>query len=107
MQDSGTARWPRMRLRDVAQAVTRATLLLTNCNASDVRRRVQSKAFTARQSMQDWAGQQTLTRWENEVKRLTLTLIAGALLAAALSGCVVVPAGGYYGGGYHHGYYYR
>ncbi len=45
-----------------------------------------------------------MTRRENEVKRLTLTLIAGALLAAALSGCIVVPAGGYYGG-YHHGYY--
>ena len=57
--------------------------------------------------MQDGDGQQTLTRWENEVKRLTRTLIAGALLAAALGGCVVVPAGGYYGGGYHHGYYYR
>ena len=43
----------------------------------------------------------------NTVKRLTLTLIAGALLAASLGGCIVVPAGGYYGGGYHHGYYYR
>ena len=54
------------------------------------------------------AGRQTLTRRENEVKRLTLTLIAGALLAASLGGCIVVPAGGYYGGGYHHdrGYYY-
>jgi hypothetical protein len=53
----------------------------------------------------------SLTRRENEVKRLTLTLIAGALLAAALGGCVVVPAPGYYyGGGYYHhggGYYYR
>lgn len=49
-----------------------------------------------------------MTRWENEVKRLTLTLIAGALFAASLSGCIVVPpGGGYYGGGYHHGYYYR
>ena len=50
-----------------------------------------------------------LTRRENEVKRLTLTLIAGALLAAALGGCVVVPAPGYYyGGGYYHGGgYYR
>ena len=96
-----------MRLRDVARTVTLAAPLLTNCNASDVGRRVQSKVSTARQSTRDRAGQQTLTRWENEVKRLTLTLIAGALLAAALSGCVVVPAGGYYGGGYHHGYYYR
>ncbi|WP_267954833.1 MULTISPECIES: hypothetical protein [Paraburkholderia] len=41
------------------------------------------------------------------MKRLTLTLIAGALLAASLSGCIVLPPGGYYGGGYHHdrGYY--
>jgi hypothetical protein len=36
---------------------------------------------------------------------LTLTLIAGALLAASLSGCIVAPAPGYYGGGYHHYYY--
>lgn len=56
-------------------------------------------------ALRDW--QPILTRRENEVKRLTLTLIAGALLAASLGGCVVVPAGGYYGGGYHHGYYYR
>jgi hypothetical protein len=49
----------------------------------------------------------TLKRLENDVKRLTLTLIAGALLAAALGGCVIAPAPGYYGGGYyHHGYYY-
>ncbi|WP_287189329.1 hypothetical protein [Paraburkholderia sp.] len=41
------------------------------------------------------------------MKRLTLTLIAGAFLAAALGGCIVVPAPGYYGGGYHHGGYYR
>ncbi|MBB3001907.1 MAG: hypothetical protein V4793_18605 [Paraburkholderia tropica] len=42
------------------------------------------------------------------MKRLTLTLIAGALFAASLSGCIVVPpGGGYYGGGYHHGYYDR
>ncbi|WP_277397928.1 hypothetical protein [Paraburkholderia sp. Ac-20340] len=42
------------------------------------------------------------------MKRLTLTLIAGAVLAASLAGCIVVPGGpGYYGGGYHHGYYYR
>ncbi|SDG66549.1 hypothetical protein SAMN05216466_104386 [Paraburkholderia phenazinium] len=52
-----------------------------------------------------------LKRRENDVKRdlkrLTMTLIAGALLAAALGGCVVAPAPGYYGGGYyHHGYYY-
>ncbi|WP_321843077.1 hypothetical protein [Paraburkholderia bannensis] len=40
------------------------------------------------------------------MKRLTLTLIAGAVLAASLTGCIVVPGGGY-GGGYHHGYYYR
>ena len=39
------------------------------------------------------------------MKRLTLTLIAGALFAAMLGGCVVVPAPGYYGGGYYHGYY--
>jgi hypothetical protein len=46
-------------------------------------------------------------RREKNVKRLTLTLIAGALLAVALGGCVVAPAPGYYGGGYyHHGYYY-
>jgi hypothetical protein len=36
------------------------------------------------------------------VKRLTLTLIVGAVLAASLAGCIVVPAGGGY---YHHGYY--
>ncbi|MGF6725131.1 hypothetical protein P3T43_004502 [Paraburkholderia sp. GAS41] len=42
------------------------------------------------------------------MKRLTLTLIAGVLLAATLGGCVIAPAPGYYGGGYaHHGYYYR
>lgn len=48
-----------------------------------------------------------LTRWENDVKRLILTLITGTLLATALSGCIVEPLG--YGGGYHHhdGYYYR
>ena len=41
------------------------------------------------------------------MKRLSLTLIAGALLAATLGGCVIAPAPGYYGGGYHHhGYYY-
>jgi hypothetical protein len=63
---------------------------------------------TARDSLAERAGRKTLTRWENEVKRLTLTLIAGALFAASLSGCIVVPpGGGYYGGGYHHGYYYR
>lgn len=39
------------------------------------------------------------------MKRLTLTLIAGALLAAALGGCVIAPAPGYYGGGYHYHYY--
>ncbi|WP_296650612.1 hypothetical protein [Paraburkholderia sp.] len=40
------------------------------------------------------------------MKRLTLTIVAGALLAVALGGCIVVPAGGYYGGGgYHRGYY--
>jgi hypothetical protein len=44
---------------------------------------------------------------ENKMKRLTLTLIAGSVLAALLGGCVVVPAPGYYygGGGYYHGYY--
>jgi len=87
--------------------VTRATPLLTNCNASHRRRRVQSESSGRRTGTSPKrTGQQTLTRRENEVKRLTLTLIAGALLAAALGGCVVVPAGGYYGGGYHHGYYY-
>jgi hypothetical protein len=46
-----------------------------------------------------------LTRWENEVKRLTLTLIVGAVFAASLAGCIVVPpGGGYHGGGYYHGY---
>jgi len=44
------------------------------------------------------------------MKRLTLTLIASALLAALLGGCVVDPWGGYgyggYHGGYHHGGYY-
>jgi hypothetical protein len=48
----------------------------------------------------------TLTRWENdvkrEVKRLIAALIAGALLATALGGCVIVP---YDGGYHHHGYY--
>jgi hypothetical protein len=48
---------------------------------------------------------------ENNMKRLILTLVAGTLLATALSGCIVAPAPGYYGGGgyYHHGggYYYR
>ncbi len=40
------------------------------------------------------------------MKRLTLTLIAGALLAAALGGCVIAPVPGYYyGGGYNHNYY--
>jgi hypothetical protein len=54
-----------------------------------------------------WPDTDTDLKGENTVKRLTLTLIAGALLAASLGGCIVVPAGGYYGGGYHHGYYYR
>jgi|UPI0005A6E44F hypothetical protein len=54
-----------------------------------------------------WPDTDTDLKGETTVKRLTLTLIAGALLAASLGGCVVVPAGGYYGGGYHHGYYYR
>ncbi|HEV3423711.1 MAG TPA: hypothetical protein VG105_08000 [Paraburkholderia sp.] len=37
------------------------------------------------------------------MKRLTLTLIAGAVLAATLSGCIVAPVPGYYyGGGYYH-----
>ncbi|WP_377681543.1 hypothetical protein [Paraburkholderia rhizosphaerae] len=42
---------------------------------------------------------------KREVKRLIATLIAGALLASALGGCVFVP----YDGGYHHhrGYDYR
>jgi hypothetical protein len=42
------------------------------------------------------------------MKRLILTLAAGALLASSLSGCIVAPAPGYYGGGgyYHHGGYY-
>jgi hypothetical protein len=53
------------------------------------------------EAKQNASGQQTLTRRENEVKRLMLTLIAGAFLATALGGCIVVPAGGY-----HHGYYY-
>jgi hypothetical protein len=47
---------------------------------------------------------------ENNMKRLILSLIAGTLLATALSGCIVAPAPGYYyGGGYYHhgGYYYR
>lgn len=45
---------------------------------------------------------------ENNMKRLILTLAAGALLATALGGCIVAPAPGYYGGGgyYHHGGYY-
>jgi hypothetical protein len=43
-------------------------------------------------------------RRENDVKRLILTLIAGAMLASALGGCIVVPDGGGY---HHHGYYYR
>jgi len=90
------------------RAVTRVTPLLTNCNACDARRRVQCKPSTARDSPAERAGRKTLTRRENEVKRLTLTLIAGALFAASLSGCIVVPpGGGYYGGGYHHGYYDR
>jgi hypothetical protein len=43
---------------------------------------------------------------KREVKRLIATLIAGALLATGLGGCIVVPYDG--GGGYHHhGYYYR
>ncbi|WP_164707847.1 hypothetical protein [Paraburkholderia phosphatilytica] len=47
------------------------------------------------------------------MKRLTLAVIAGALLASMLGGCVIAPAPGYYGGGYYHphyyggGYYYR
>jgi hypothetical protein len=45
----------------------------------------------------------TAFRWENDVKRLILTLIAGAMLASALGGCIIVPDGGYH----HHGYYYR
>jgi hypothetical protein len=48
----------------------------------------------------------TPKRLESDVKRLTLTLIAGVVLAASLGGCVIAPAPGYYGGGYHHGYYY-
>jgi hypothetical protein len=39
------------------------------------------------------------------MKRLTLTLIVGALLAATLGGCIIAPEPGYYGGGYHHHYY--
>ncbi|CAB3766494.1 hypothetical protein [Paraburkholderia solisilvae] len=44
---------------------------------------------------------------KRDVKRLIATLIAGAVLATGLSGCIVVPYDG--GGGYHHhdGYYYR
>jgi hypothetical protein len=75
---------------------------LTNCNGHDARAHVQSKAFEGTRI--------TLTRRENDVKRLMLTLIAGSLLAAALGGCVVVPAPGYYYGGggyYHHGYHNR
>jgi hypothetical protein len=75
---------------------------LTNCNGCGARARVQSKAFEGTRI--------TLTRRENDVKRLMLTLIAGSLLAAALGGCVLVPAPGYYyggGGHYHHGYYDR
>jgi hypothetical protein len=49
--------------------------------------------------------EQHRTQGEHNMKRLTLTLIAGALLAASLSGCIVAPAPGYYGGGYHHYYY--
>jgi hypothetical protein len=89
-------------VRSRAQAVTRATPLLTNCNAWGIRRRVKSELSTARHARHGRAGHQTLTRRENEVKRLTLTLIVGAVLAASLAGCIVVPAGGGY---YHHGYY--
>ncbi len=45
-------------------------------------------------------------RQENDVKRSTLIVMASALLAAALGGCIVVPAPGYYGGYYHGGYYH-
>jgi hypothetical protein len=54
-----------------------------------------------------------IIRQENDVKRLTLAVIAGALLASMLGGCVVAPAPVYYGGGgyyhphYYGGYYYR
>lgn len=43
------------------------------------------------------------------MKRSTLYLVAGALAALLLGGCVIAPAPGYYGyyGGYHHGYYYE
>lgn len=44
------------------------------------------------------------TDGEHDMKRLTLTLIASALLAASLGGCIIAPAPGYYGGGYHHYY---
>lgn len=39
------------------------------------------------------------------MKRLTLTLIAGSVLAAMLGGCVVEPAPYYYGGGGYYHYY--
>lgn len=44
------------------------------------------------------------TEGEHDMKRLTLTLIASALMAASLGGCIIAPAPGYYGGGYHHYY---
>ena len=31
-----------------------------------------------------------------------LTIVAVAVMASSLSGCIVVPARGYYGGGYYH-----
>jgi|GEM_PF-2524867 len=57
-----------------------------------------------------WEALPPLNRTGEKMKRLTLTLIASALLAALLGGCVVDPWGGYgyggYHGGYHHGGYY-
>lgn len=44
---------------------------------------------------------------EGNVKRWTLMMAAGVVLASLLGGCIVVPAPGYYGGGgyYHHPHY--
>ena len=44
------------------------------------------------------------------MKRMSVVLAVGVLVATILSGCVIVPLGGwgyYGGGGYHHPYAYR
>jgi hypothetical protein len=84
---------------------------VTACNAAPIGAyKMQRSGTAASCSIDSIRGRLECPRYhgENDMKRLILTLIAGAVLASALGGCVVAPAPGYYYGGYyhHHGYYY-